>query len=145
MQSKLFTVGILCLGALGHSAQAQTLKACETTADYKIVPPEAGAPAAAAAFEGVWLGSWEGGLCSALIVESVSAAGNVQARYVYGRYSPWYIPQPGSRQISGKLVGQKLVFAGPRGGIDYVLTTPTELSGLYYNASGQYKGQFAKH
>ena len=144
MQSKIFAVGVLCFGALGHTAEAQTLKACETTADYKIVPPEAGAPAAAAAFEGVWLGTWEGGLCSALIVERVSAAGDVQAWYVYGRYSPWNIPQPGKRQFSGKLVGQKLVFSGARGGIDYVLTAPTALSGLYYSNSGQYKGQFTK-
>ena len=134
----------ICLSALGHAAAAQTLNACEISTDYKIAPLEAGAPANAAALQGVWVGTWEGGLCSALIVESIAKDGTIQAWYVFGRYPAWQIAQPGKRRWTGKLSDKKMVFKGQGGGADYTLVGSSRLDGLYYFGSSQYKGAFAK-
>ena len=135
-------MGVAAFVSLG--AHAQTLAACEQSVDYKIASLDPGAPPAAAVLQGVWLGSWEGGLCSALIVESVSKDGEVQAWYVFGRYSPWQISQPGKQRWAGKLSDRKLVFKGARGSADYTLVAPTQLAGIYYSNNGQYKGAFTK-
>lgn len=128
---------------VGIDARAQTLAACEVSVDYKLVTLDPGAPPAAAALQGVWLGSWDGVLCSALIVESISNDGQVQAWYVNGRYAPWYA-QPGKRRWTGRLSDKKLVFKGSQGGVDYTLAGPTQIDGVYFNNSGQYKGSFTK-
>jgi len=134
----------VCFATVAQAAEAQTLNACEIATDYKIAPLEAGAPASAAALQGVWVGSWDAGLCSALIVESIGKDGAIQAWYVYGRYSPWQIQQPGKARWSGRLSDKKMVFKGPRGGADYTLVGASQLEGHFYNNSGQYKGSFAK-
>jgi hypothetical protein len=124
-------------------AGAQSLSACEVSVDYKIAALGPGAPAAAAALQGVWLGSWDGVLCSALIIESISSDGTIKAWYINGRYAPWYV-QPGKSQWTGKLSDKKLAFKGSRVSVDYTVASPTQLNGIYSNNSGQYKGTFTK-
>ncbi len=138
----LSVIAGLALAALSASAAgAETVKACDVSVDYKTVPPD---PAAAAAFQGVWVGSWDSVLCSALIVESIDASGKVQAWYIYGRSPQYQIPQAGKQHWTGKIVDKKLEFRGGRGGADYTLTSAGQLDGLYYGSAGQFKGTFAK-
>jgi hypothetical protein len=135
---------VALIGIAAHGASAETLKACDMTVDYALAPIEQGAPQSAAALQGVWVGTWDGGMCSALVVESISISGGVQAWYVYGRYTPWGIAQAGKAKWAGKMVNNKLSFAGSRGGADYTLTAPNKLDGLYFSSAGQFKGAFSK-
>src|SRR5690348_9398969 len=91
-------------------ASAQTASLCGTSVDYKLAPPAAGAPPSSANLLGVWVGDWSGLLCSALVVESVNAAGDVEAWYVWGQYSQWNISQPGKAHWHGKLSGNNVEF-----------------------------------
>lgn len=121
---------------------ADNIKLCDVTVEYTITQAPAGTPAAN--LPGVWVGTWDGGMCSALIVESVDQAGTVKAWYVWGTYSPWRIAQPGKSNWNGKLSGATLAFERPRASIHFTIASPTSLSGVYSNAAGQTKGMFTK-
>lgn len=136
----------IVLGALtaGGESKAETFKGCGVDVDYQTEAPAAGLSPAAASLYGVWVGTWDGGLCSALVVESVKPDGTVRAWYVHGTYSPWNITRPGKYNWTGRFSNNKLVFKGAQGGVDYALSSAGKLDGLYYNAGGQTKGSFVK-
>ena len=82
-----------------------TRRLCDQDVTYSLLPPPAGVSADARAFLGVWLGTWNSvwnnALCTALIVESVTATG--QATIVYLQAGQTEIgPLRLTVQISGK-------------------------------------------
>jgi hypothetical protein len=133
----------ISLMTVPSAAGAATVSLCGTSVEYASTPPAAGAPPDASDLPGVWVGDWDRMLCSALVVESVSAQGDVTAWYVYGRYPQWNISQPGKYHMTGKLSGKTIVFKG-RSETDYSIVDAHTLNGTYSNSSGQYKGTFKK-
>ena len=138
-----FAVIVLLLGV--GTAQAQTIKGCEQTIQYNLVPPAADVPAAFSAFSGAWLGNWSGKLCSALIVEQIDKDGTVRAKYMYGTYKDWNITKAGIFPTTGKIVNGVLTFRQRNDTVtvEYRVTSPTELSGAY-TAQTQEQGVFKR-
>lgn len=131
--------------AVVQTANAETLQVCETSADYTLAPLDPGISASAKELQGVWIGSWSAGPCAAVIVESITPSGDVQAWYVVASFHQWGIGQAQKNKWAGKLTDNKIVFKGGRSSFDLTLVNATKADALWYNSSGQYKGSFTKH
>lgn len=125
------------------SLRLRTLKECEQTVEYDLESPTANVPEGIRAFSGVWLGKWDFGLCSALVVESVKPDGNVNVLYIVGSFSQYGI-KAGSTRFAAKIIGNKLSAIGRTITVEYVMSSPTKLSGTYTSSIGQFSGSFTR-
>jgi hypothetical protein len=131
---------------VGGGVHAETVKLCDVTVDYRLASLESGGPANAAAFQGVWAGSWDdkrsGALCSALVVELINKEGGVSAWYVNG--TNLGTKSPGKQRYYGKLTDTGLVFSGGKGSVEYRNSAPGQLLGDYRAGNFSVKGTFTK-
>lgn len=132
------------LFSIAGTVTAQTLTACEQSVTYKLQPADPQVPAAFQAFLGVWLGSWDFGLCGAFVVESVTADGTVRLLYTNGSLGGQYAIKAGNRRYTGKINGKTLTASNQAGSIELTLTSPSQLTGKFTAQSNRSNGTFKR-
>ena len=125
------------------SLNLRALKVCEQTIDYAIVPPAANMAENLRAFSGVWVGKWDIGLCSAIIVENVQPDGGANILYVTGSQGSSGI-KAGRYRYSAKIVGDTLTAVGGSTTIEFVMSRSAKLSGKFTNQYGLSSGVFER-
>jgi len=115
---------------------------CGQTTRYSITLPGGNVPAQSAAFVGVWTGSWVGGRCSFLIVESVAADGATMGKYGYGALGN---SRPEMRRISGRITNGLLYFQLEPGiNLNFSLSGTAGLAGEYNRPDDHRTGWFKR-
>ncbi len=140
----LAVAAFVAMATAGGIASAETLAACDQSIEYRIQPPDPQVPENMRAFSGVWIGKWDSGLCSALVVESITPDGTANLLYVNGAMGGQYSIKAGNRRFPGKLAGPKLTAAGQTVTVEYVLRSQSDLAGTYTSQYGNFRGNFAR-
>lgn len=109
------------------TASAPSIPNLELPPGTEVVKPGADVPADLAAWSGKWGGIWSGILPSDLVIERISAEGDVQGVYAYGYASQWNIT-PGSFRFRGKIKDGVLKFGRGRT-FEFEMTKDGKLSG----------------
>jgi hypothetical protein len=140
------TLAAAIIGLMSGTADAQlvnTLNECGQSINYSIEPPGPEVPGNVGAFSGIWIGKWEPGPCSAIIVEAVHPDGVAQVIYVWGSYFLFGI-KAGKEHSQGKIISGKLSLSADNGRaeIQYVPNGPDQLSGVYTAKAGKVRGMF---
>jgi hypothetical protein len=125
-------------------AQTRTVSVCEQSVIYNVVPPANDVPAELRLFSGIWVGSWNNQLCSALIVEDLEKDGTVRGKYVFGSNPAWYINSPGTLALPGKISHRIATFRTNDAVIEYRLAAPDELAGTYTARRAPNSGSFRR-
>jgi len=141
-----WSTALLAAGLLSicGTAAAQTLTACDQSVNYKLQPADPQVPAGFQAFLGVWVGSWDFGLCGAFVVESVTPDGTVRLLYANGSLGGQYAIKAGNRRYTGKINGKTLTASNQAGSIELTLTNPSQLAGKFTAQSNRSNGTFKR-
>jgi hypothetical protein len=133
----------LCAAALlmAPAAYGQTLAACGQAVPYKVEPPAAQVPPEMRAFSGPWIGTWDSGVCNAIVIESIQPDGTVRILDVFG---PVGSKPPGQLRYAGKIAGNTLTSSGGTQAVQYTLNSPTNLSGTFISNTAQSRGIFSR-
>ncbi len=130
-------------GPSGSAGMVQNLQVPPTA---RIREPGLDVPAALAAFSGVWGGRWHGvsygqdwSVDSLVIVERISANGDVQGAYVLGDAPPYQ--RAGSWKFAGKIVDGKLTWVWNKNRFVYSMDGNGILSGRRYVSDVQDSSQ----
>lgn len=117
-------------GSIGPTTSASTssIPNLELPPGTDVVKPGADVPADLAAWSGKWGGIWSGVLQSNLVIERVSADGEVQGVYAYGYAPQWNISRPGSFRFRSKIKDGELKFGRGRS-FEFEMTKDGKLSG----------------
>ncbi len=126
------------------SMPQNTTSLCGVPVAYSVYPPAPGVPQNVRAFSGVWVGKWDYGMCSALIVESVRADGSATLIYVNGSMGGEYSMKSGAIRFAGKIDGAKLSNGQKAYFTEYVMVGPNELKGAYSVPRRSARGQFVR-
>lgn len=121
-----------------------TASLCGVPIAYNVYPPAAEVPQNIRAFSGVWIGKWDYGMCSALIVESVRADGGATLIYVNGSMGGEYSIKAGAVRFVGKIDGNKLTNGQKGYFTEYVMVGANELKGAYSVPRRSARGQFVR-
>jgi len=132
------------LVSMSETATAQTLTVCEQSANYQLKPAGPQVPADFQAFLGVWVGSWDFGLCGAFVVESVTSDGTVRLLYANGSLGGQYPIKAGNRRYTGKINGKTLNASNQAGSIELTLTGSSQLAGKFTTQSNRSNGTFKR-
>jgi hypothetical protein len=133
----------LCAGTLlmAAAAHGQTLAACGQAVPYQVVPPAPQVPPEMRAFSGPWIGTWDSGVCNAIVIESIQPDGTVGILDVFG---PVGSNPPGQLRYAGKITGSTLSSSGRTQAVQYTLNSPTNMSGTFISNTAQSRGTFSR-
>jgi hypothetical protein len=137
-------VSLFTMWIVSGIATADTLAICEQNVEYRVDAPDAQVPQPVRAFSGVWVGNWEGRICSALIVESILPDGTARIIYVHGTVTGQYPLKANQYRYTAKIAGNRLTNTGTKVSHEYVLQSPGELSGKHVANWGTLNGKFAR-
>ncbi len=96
-------------GSTASAPSASTFNSVPLPANTDIAAPGPDVPANLAAFSGKWGGIWDGVLPSLVVIESVSATGDVRGVYAWGAYGT---TTPGSTRFRTKINGNAFTWGG---------------------------------
>jgi len=82
-------------------------------ADVKVTPPGTNVPPDLAHFAGAWIGSWDGDVCTTLVVEELFANGVARVVYSRGTAEALKIYQPRYWRVTGRIRDDVLRFKLP--------------------------------
>jgi hypothetical protein len=82
-------------------------------ADVKLTPPGPGVPPDLARFAGTWSGTWDGDICTALVIEDVFANGVARVVYSRGTAEALKVYQPRYWRATARIAGGVLRFKLP--------------------------------
>jgi hypothetical protein len=83
-----------------------TTTLCGVPLAYTVYPPPSHVPAEIAAFSGTWVGTWDYGMCAALIVDRVKPNGAATAVYINGEHAAKGF-KPGSVRFAATILDGK--------------------------------------
>jgi hypothetical protein len=112
------TTIFIILTLFGTLTPATFGAACQTylPSDLGLRSPPPNVPSKFAKFAGVWgNGTWEGKLCSTLVVQSVDADGRASVIYSRGTYRPWNIYRSNYVRVPIRITSGTLTFKTPMG------------------------------
>lgn len=136
------TGAIFRFTALSAPPALQVSKLCGVDIAYTIYPPAADVPRNVADFSGAWIGTWDYGMCGAMIVESVQADGSASAIYVNGEFGPDHPFKAGALRFPAKIVAKTLSDGGVQTRFDAVMSGANELAITRVGPPGQGKARF---
>src|SRR5205085_12423729 len=116
---------------------------CGMPVAYSILPPAANLPESTRAMSGAWVGKWDYGLCSALIVESVKADGTASMVYVNGSFGGEAPIKEGVSRFQGRIAGDTLT--NDQQTFKVVLRGRDELAGTSTGLHGVSTAKFVRH
>jgi hypothetical protein len=117
---------------------------CGVPVAYTVKPPAADVPAEIATFSGTWVGSWDYGMCAALIVESVWPDGAATVIYVNGAHDQKQTFKAGSLRFAATIKSNWLSDGGTTTAFDAVMKTPSELAAKRIGPPGAGTAQFTR-
>jgi hypothetical protein len=116
---------------------------CGVPVAYTIKPPAADVPADLSAFSGIWVGTWNYGMCAALVVESIQADGTATVIYVNGAHAPDGF-KAGSFRFAAIIKGNRLSDGGTTASFEAMMGSPNELSAKRIGPPGAGTAKFAR-
>jgi hypothetical protein len=126
---------------MAPAAHAQTLAACGQAVAFKVQPPAAQVPPEMQAFSGPWIGTWDSGVCNAVVIESIQPDGTVGILDVFG---PVGSNPAGQLRYAGKIAGDTLTSSGRTQAVQFTLNSPTQMSGTFISNTAQSRGTFSR-
>lgn len=130
--SKFILIVAFCI-----AATRSTLSLAQTALpeDISIVPPSTTVTPDVAAFSGAWLGSWDGELPGALIVEQVHSNGTAQVIYSWGDLPNQF--KTGWSRETAQISGGKLQLQLGRAKVEFTLQHNGSLFSRYQSGTNQ--------
>ena len=119
------------------------LTECEQHRHFAIQPPAADVPANTRTFSGTWIGTWDNGLCAAVVIENVSSLGTARLLYVNGTLPREGI-RAGSSRFDGTIVGSTIVAKRAAFTLQLTIHGTTELNGRFLSSYGQASAVFVR-
>ena len=126
--------------AFAQNVPQYVLDACEVEQGLVI---GSDTPERYAHLPGVYTGSWDRVLDSAIIVANVRDDDTVEFYYAWNTYDGWNITRPGCSNRTGTIDDDVLEFKG-RATVSYTLQDGGELRGSYRTRNGTSRGTFTK-
>lgn len=144
MRMLLYSLTALLLTTATVSAQdvpQYVLDACEVEQGLVI---GSDTPERYAHLPGVYTGTWDKVLDSAVIVTNVRDDDSVEFYYAWNTYDGWNITRPGCSNRTGEIDDDVMEFDGSRATISYTIQDSGELRGAYKTRNGTSRGTFTK-
>ncbi len=128
--------------AVRRAPPLQVSTLCGVDVAYTVYPPSSDVPRNVADFSGAWIGTWDYGMCGAMIVESVKADGSASAIYINGEFGQDQSFKAGAVRFRARIVGKTLSDGGTQTRFDAVMSGANELAITRVGPPGQGKARF---